>query len=525
MRYIIILRKLIFKTTSLLICLILLLTYNSASIVSATLNPNPSNMEEVELWAEDIVFNSEALGPEITIAEISRIDTSFDIVSILNQKSTKTISYPVINNSIIAWSEISDNSIHNSPRFINIGENIIYELETKTLNAEPVKVDRGVLIYRDNNKNLLITNVSDEINYGLGFGETRQINPTGFEVGQFVVADGKVVFANTSINKDIYIFCQGCLQTKHLFKINGSIKNLSISIYNNETILWWGQDNKIYYTNLDRLDQNDDYKLPTEIEMDYLEYFSVYANRIVFINNNDKLYLQDIDSNDEPKYLCETASTDIFLHNNLVFYVDKNNDLAAYNIENGKSDILYECASMPFRIASNGEDVVWTDNKDAYWLAGLKRLEIINLESQLDVGEIVSLYGRAIYNNNFIPTELKGAVWLTSNEKVIHIIDNKLIAMAPGIAEVSLKYKEKKISYQVLVKEISPPTPKSNNKPRNANSANTNHPVVPVLSAQDLSALKNLYFYNRYSYLYFPWYILGENLNQTSFLKNVKKDK
>ncbi|NLJ71519.1 MAG: hypothetical protein GX333_00725, partial [Syntrophomonadaceae bacterium] len=307
--------------------------------------------------------------------------------------------------------------------------------------------------------------------------------------------------------------------------ISGSIKNPSISIYNEEAILWWGKENKIYYVNLDELERNDDYKLPTTSEIDFQEYFSVSENKVIFINNNDKLYLQKLDVDSEAEYLCETAPTDIYIDNNLVLYVDKNKNLSSYNYENGDNHTLYNTTSMPLRIASNGRDIVWVDNNHAYWLAGLKKLEIINIKNQLLEGEIIPLSGKAIYNNNFMPTELKGAVWLTSNEKVIHIIDNKLIAMAPGKAEVSLEYKENKISYQVLVKEISPPTPKPNNKPRNANSANTNQPVVPALSAQDLSALKNLYLYNRYSYLYFPWYILGEKLNQTSFLKNVEKDK
>lgn len=530
MGYIAILDKIFFRLTSLIICFLLLLTNLSPTMVLAALNPALTEVEERKFLSFDtdesedrlinIEFNNEIFTSELAITEVNRIDTSADIVSILNQKANKTISYPMISDKIIAMSCRSSNATYSSPYFFKIGENIIYKLEVNTLNKEPINIDNGALIYRDYNKNLLITNVSDEISYGLKFGESKQINPAGFEVGQFAVKDGRIVFCSSLGTKEIHIFKEDFSESKLLFSISGSIKNPSISIYNEEAILWWGKENKIYYVNLDELERNDDYKLPTTSEIDFQEYFSVSENKVIFINNNDKLYLQKLDVDSEAEYLCETAPTDIYIDNNLVLYVDKNKNLSSYNYENGDNHTLYNTTSMPLRIASNGRDIVWVDNNHAYWLAGLKKLEIINIKNQLLEGEIIPLSGKAIYNNNFISTKLEEAVWSSSNEQIICVNGNKLIAMAHGEAEVSLKYKGTKISHQVLVKEISPPAPKANNKSRSSNSINTNTKDPPVLSAEDLSIAKRLYFYNRYSYLYLPWYILGEGLGQINFFDN-----
>ncbi|HZJ84766.1 MAG TPA: hypothetical protein VFD02_04330 [Syntrophomonadaceae bacterium] len=223
---------------------------------------------------------------------------------------------------------------------------------------------------------------------------------------------------------------------------------------------------KLSYCNLDTRDGNNNYIvnqlsgrecLPNEV--------SAYGNQVIYyaelgeksIVSEKAVFIQTLEGDSNPTPLSDIKGNVYSLYDKFIYYVDVPN-ICRYNIANKEIEILFNFENLgidfpPTRIASNGKDIVFNNQKAAYWLAGISNLEILEAKQIMLKGSKLPIKGRATYSNKFSEDVSQAGKWTSSNSSVAKIEGHDLLAVSAGVSTISWEYKGEKTSFALTVKE------------------------------------------------------------------------
>ncbi|MBO8159053.1 S-layer homology domain-containing protein [Thermosyntropha sp.] len=345
-----------------------------------------------------------------------------------------------VSGEVLVWSE-SVNGKQRACFFILGSKNEAKVLDGETVlpNKEAVKVDDGIVVYRDRSRNKLYYK-------DLLSGEKGVVSE-GYIGSFYQISGGKAVYLkNDSLVKDCYV--QDIRGRTEVFLFSGNVRDLRF--YNKDGfsfLAWLNNDDGILYF----MDLSDKVVRKVPGAFPEMAGISLFKGTAVYIEKGtNKLFRVKLGETPEVKDLGIKGADPLFLYEDWVYYRN-GDDLDRFNVLNGEAPEQVLTDISPIYFATNGEDFFWVDEGGLAWYAGMERLEVFPEEVRLEVDGEFEIGANAIYKNGWIEDVKGKAVWTTNGAEVVEVENGFLRALGIGEAVVEVEYEGMKGYTSVLV--------------------------------------------------------------------------
>lgn len=361
------------------------------------------------------------------------------------------------------WMVFSQNT-SNLPAYYNASSGAagIINPAVRLLNNDPVKIGRGIALYRSSDKKKLwITNLEPQMQWGLAQGASRIVVETDKLVGPYFAICGYNI---------AYLEGDGLLQNCWVIKESGEMVKIAegiaaanLQLYQDEEyafISWRNRhDGILYYCNL-----NGDLSIKALTGSKADSQYSLWKDRVLYRHqDNGKFYLQNLKPGSKAqKIMLPGASGPLCLRDQEVLYA-AGKDIKRCHLADGSQELFVKHENIVLNLDSNGSDLVWQDFlRGGYWRAAVKNLSLSG-QKTIKLGESLQLGAQANFKNHYQADVSQTALWTSSNEGIAVVQSGLCTGKSAGSVTIKAVYEEVYADVSFCVKalaslEISPAT-------------------------------------------------------------------
>lgn len=357
--------------------------------------------------------------------------------------SEYSFSAPDVSGDVLVWSEKM--GTYTKACFFILGEGNeaqVLDEEIVLPNAEGIKVDDGIVLYRNSSKNRLY--------YKDLFSGQRGVVAEGYIGAFYQISGGKAVYLkNDSLVRDCYVRDIKVGGEDFLFK--GNVRDLKFYNKGGFCFLVWRNDSdgNLYFMNM-----ND--KLVRKVANAFPAVGSIglFEDVAVYIGNDGKGVYRVKLKEDPAVEVLDTGSAVYLYCYEGCFYYKKGSDIYCLDMRNGQMRKILDYGAFLYW-AANGEDFFWVDGGGLAWYAGVERLKVFPGELAMEIGEeidVASVFDvKAVYKNGGMEDVGDKVSWRVGGEKVIKTEEGRIKALSPGEGFLEATYEGKEAVVSVLV--------------------------------------------------------------------------
>lgn len=331
--------------------------------------------------------------------------------------------------------------------FFVVGKSMpqVLDAETQLPNAEKVRVDGEMAVYRDSSKNLCFKNWKTGQKGLLAAGE---ISPF------FRISGGKVVyFKGSSITKECVLQTIGKAGGQTLF--SDSVKDMCF--FNRDGLSWlvWINGSGV----LKFMDINERQVREASGIRPVFGMISLWGDTLVYAESGTgKLFRVRLGEELVPEYLgidVDAGKSFVYLYGDFVYYRMGDN-ICRFNMAAGTGEEVLAKGVKPLCFATSGTDFFWLDeNYKLVWHAGLAFLSLEPSGMRIKKGEEREFSLKALYRNGWEEEVSEQAAWETEGEGEVYIAGGKVRGIRAGDVLVKAFYEGKEAAGGVKVVELT----------------------------------------------------------------------
>lgn len=360
--------------------------------------------------------------------------------------SEYNFSAPDVSDDVLVWSEKM--GTYTKACFFILGEGNkaqVLDEEIALPNAEGIKVDDGMVLYRNSSKNRLY--------YKDLFSGQRGVVAEGYIGDFYQISGGKAVYLkNNSLVRDCYVRDIKAGGEEFLFK--GNVRDLRFYNKGGFCFLVWrnNSNENLYFMNL-----VDKKVCRVANAFPAMGSIGIFEDVVVYVGGDGKgVFWVKLKEDPVVETLDTGAVVNLYCYEGC-FYYKKGSDIYCLDMRNGQVRKVLNYGGFLYW-AANGEDFFWVDSGGLAWYAGVEQLDVFPGNLMMEVGEeldAVSVFDvKAVYKNGGMEDVSEKGSWRVEGEEVVKIEEGRIKALKRGEGILETVYEGKKAVVSVLVDEI-----------------------------------------------------------------------